>query len=193
MQSWYWRELVPKMQLEVLQNISSLRKGPLHPLKFLNKRVHPEQLVEPHLLKSHFREYQHEVLSLKSLTHQPQNCIAVGVYHKYKLWRRSPSANAEKSLKITPPYTISCLFAEKLLQLSQFLEGSDICHAERQCSKTISVCNRVKHSVLFHISKVSCWQLHTSTGNTNERLLRNSQLHALYFPQHTAPSWKPLS
>lgn len=60
------------MQLEVLQNISSLRKGPLHPLKFLNKRVHPEQLVEPHLLKSHFREYQHEVLSLKSLTHQPQ-------------------------------------------------------------------------------------------------------------------------
>lgn len=36
--------------------------------------------------------------------------------------------------------TTSCLFAEKLLQLSQFLEGSDIC-AQRQCSKRITICN----------------------------------------------------
>lgn len=64
--------------------------------------------------------------------------------------------NSEKSLKVTPLYTTSCLFAEKILQLSQFLEGSNICCAQRRCSKTISIRNGVKYSALLQIFKVSC-------------------------------------
>lgn len=43
-----------------------LRKGPSHPLKFLTERIHPGQLVESHLLKSHFTGYPHEILCLMS-------------------------------------------------------------------------------------------------------------------------------
>lgn len=87
---------------------------------------------------------------------------------------RSPSVNAEMSLKITPPYTTSCFFSEKLLQLSQFLEGNNICCTQSRCSKAISMCNGVKYSALIHVFKVSCWQLHRSANNTEESLLWNS-------------------
>lgn len=87
--------------------------------------------------------------------------------------RRSRSVNAEMSLKITPRYSTSCFFSEKLLQLSQFLEGN-ICCIQRQGSKTISISNGVKYSALLHVFKVSRWQLHTSASNTEESLLWNS-------------------
>lgn len=46
------------MQVDVLQKISLLRRGPHHPPKFLTERIHPRQ--------SHFTGYSHEMLYLMS-------------------------------------------------------------------------------------------------------------------------------
>lgn len=160
----YWREPGPEMHVEMLQKTSSLRRGPPHPLKFLTERIHPGQLVESNLSKSHFTGYPHENLCLKFRLNQAQTASVLEFTTNTNL-----CVNAEKSLKITTPYTTSCIYSEKLLQLSQFLEGSDICCAQRWHSKTINVCNGVKYSALPNIFKVSHWQLHTSLHLVSQR------------------------
>lgn len=76
------------------------------------EKFHPEQLAESHLLPSHFTGYTHEIPCLTrsdlfGFWSLPQT-QALEEVTKHKRWKESKNYSN---------YT-SCLFAEKLLQLS---------------------------------------------------------------------------
>lgn len=87
------------MQVDMLQKTSSLRRGPPHPLKFLTERIHPGQLVESNLSKSHFTGYPHENLCFKFRLNQAQTASLLEFTTNTNL-----RVNAEKSKNYSTIY-----------------------------------------------------------------------------------------